>query len=1215
MGIAVTIAFFAAVTIPVSGGQTVSYALDHIPPSYNLVAYDDCGRPTRQPHIRADGVHTYSPTHVQADDRIRSVAWGWREVQAVYQNLSPALSYVVAVTYANEPFNNRVQSLYAGDIQLHGPRPLPRGGFERLVYRVPREAIHNGRLVLSLRLEGQVNVVVSAVELWAPLPSPEVLHIADVSALWKDLEGQVLDLRWDPVVDAKVQLLAKPSAQPFAEVYTDAEGRFRVPRAVLERNVTGEGLTLLARKASLEARATMAKEDLDFEPVRYRPQPAAVQGIRRPVLSLDGTWRMRADDPQIARASSLDAPEWRPFRVPGQWLQQGLDVPMDRPVSVARVFDVPASWHGRRIILRFDSVHAGTKYYLNGQLLGYSENLFTPVEWDVTHAVRVGDKNRLDMEMVVDTPSERLSYASGYAFHNVGGIDRSVRLFVVPQTYLRALRLDAGLDSEYRNGLLRVRGDVRGVASGSVCLEVRLTDAGGGLLATKRAQVPGGSADADHRAVLEMTVEVSRIHPWSAEKPVLYTATVELRDGKAVLERLVYPVGFRTVEIRGSQLLVNGRPVKLAGACRHETDPLTGRAATVRHAREDVRLMKEANLNYIRTAHYPPTQELLDEADRQGMYVEVEAPFCWVGEEDYTHLRQVLTPTSAMVDYHHRHPSVIVWSLANESSFNPCFEVSNRLVKDLDPSRPTTFNNPDPKRICDIANVHYPPMPFDAYAADDPRPLFLGEYFFPLCHEQTDVRRNPGLRELWGAGHSDPESEYAKSCAAEFGQPYMQPGEPPGAWTHIVRSDRVIGGAIWAAFDEPFYLPNGKRAGYAWVHGFWGLVDGWRRPKPEWWLARNIFSPVWFPVRRIPFAPGAKSIAIPLENRYAFTDLSELRFRWVVGNAHGEARTAVPPGGTGAITIPVPADAKPGDMVVVEAQRDQRSVVTYTGWLDGLRFPAPPVPSSGAPEVRRDGNMLRIAGDTFSLVVNTVTGECRSGSSGGLLRLPSPHLTRFDFGDLWGAQPPFAVVPDAASRRIEAVETVADRDHVILRIRDAFADYAGVTTIRLDRKGVATLDYDYAYTGADFYAREIGIRVPFEGTRWKLRWHRWSEWGSPPDDTIMRVRGEARPYRGNRASRIPESVPPKWPWMLDETEEGTADFRGVKLNVFEASLRSRTGAGLTLYAKADAHIRAAVEGGNAMLYLLNRCAIGPRLVRQGDRLSGRFTIRLEGGKP
>src|SRR5262249_19216686 len=144
------------------------------------------------------------------------------------------------------------------------------------------------------------------------------------------------------------------------------------------------------------------------------------------------------------------------FQVPGQWLQQGYVIPPSNTVSVSREFVIPRVWAGKRIILRFDAIHAGTHYWLNGHPIGYRENLFTPVEWDVTEAALPGKTNRLDLEMKTGTVSEALSYSSAYAFHDLGGIDRSVRIFALPATYIGELHVNAGLDKECRNGELQV---------------------------------------------------------------------------------------------------------------------------------------------------------------------------------------------------------------------------------------------------------------------------------------------------------------------------------------------------------------------------------------------------------------------------------------------------------------------------------------------------------------------------------------------------------------------------------------------------------------------------------------------------------------------------------------------------------------------------------------------------------------------------------------
>ncbi|MCX5771594.1 MAG: hypothetical protein NTZ09_15180, partial [Candidatus Hydrogenedentes bacterium] len=887
---------FATVLMLVTGQAPADCAIDKIPDGYHLQAYDDCGIPDRQPHFIKNPdttTHTFTRDQVPDDEKARSVITNPRQIDAVYSGLDPQLEYIVAVVYANEAFNNRAQSLWAGAVPLHGPHPLPKGKSERLLFRVPAQAVAGGALALHFRLEAEVNVVVSVVELWAPKPSPNVIYLSGVNGLVGPVEGVVLGLSYDGVAGADVQLVQAETQK--ATTITGPDGCFTFARSLFDIGGSITPLDVIARHNGAEARRRLERNDLHFEPVTYRPMPAQVEGIKEGRLSLNGLWQIATPAEPVVTGTC---------QVPGQWLQQGYDVPLDQHVTMTREFLLPNEWQGRRVFLRFDAIHAGTRYYLNDQELGYSENLFTPVEWEITQYARADQPNKLRLDMVVDTVSEKLSYSCGYAFHNLGGIDRSVWLFALPPINVRSLQLDAGLDARYTDGILRINaaidnpgGDVEDLE-----LEAGLYAQDGTPIALAKEEALKSFRAAPGITPVSLSATVKNPGKWNAEKPAIYKLVAELKQDGRVLERIERQIGFRKIEIRGTQLYVNGERVKLAGACHHELDPLTGRADTGRHAEQDVLLLKQANLNYIRTSHYPPTQELLDAADRIGMYVEVEAPFCWVApSEDLTPLRQVLTPTSAMIDYHGAHPSVIIWSLANESAFNRSFKIANGLCKKIDPSRPTTFNNPDPERVCDIANLHYPPMPYDDQIKDDPRPVFLGEYFFPICHEQTDVMINPGLRELWGHGHSMPDSEWGRYCAQSFDQTYTHPGTPPGTWTHIYNSNRLIGGAIWAAIDEPYYLPDGRKVGYAWRHGFWGLIDAWRRPKPEWYLAKNIFSPVWFPAREIESGPGGSAVSIPVENRYSFTNLSELTF-----SCNGAACVSpdVAPGGRGVLRIP-----------------------------------------------------------------------------------------------------------------------------------------------------------------------------------------------------------------------------------------------------------------------------------------------------------------------
>ena len=944
-------------------------------------------------------------------------------------------------------------------------------------------------------------------------------------------------------------------------------------------------------------------ENLFFDPVRYRPIPAQTADLESNVMLLDGVWRINPGDGK-----------WGEFKVPGQWLQQGYDIPQEKPVAVAHEFTIPKEWAGYRIFLRFDAVHAGTEYKLNGKRLGYSENLFTPVEWEITDAAKIGETNRLDLTMTVATVSERLSYSSGYAFHNLGGIDRSVRLYALPKTLIRTLRISTDLDKDYRDADLRVSLTVDDPQNAELSMFLR--DAQGKSVELSQSKWTLGNGSSD------LVARVSNPLKWNAEQPNLYVLSLDLKQGGKLLERIERNVGFREIEVKGLQLYVNGVRVKLAGACHHEHDPLTGRADTMHRAVQDVRMLKGANLNYLRTSHYPPTQELLDACDRLGVYVEVEAPFCWVGATDgLTDAVEVLTPTSAMVDYCHIHPSVVIWSIANESSFNEAFEQSDALIKELDPTRPTTFNNPDPKRICDIVNYHYPSMPYDNLDKSDPRPILLGEYYFPVCHEQTDVRINPGLRELWGMGQSDPDSDFAKAHSASYDTSFLKPGARPGVWSSIYDSNHLIGAAIWAEIDEPFYFEGGKHAGYAWVHGFWGLIDGWRRPKPEWWLAKLVFSPVWFPDRHVDFKPGQTSIKLPVENRYSFTDLSALRFEWEVRPSQtpsaqrpvplrkGDITFSLAPAFRGTIEIPIPAGTEEGDKLILRAFDSRTELIgAFVATLGEEKAHAIPVPS-GAPKWQEDGKVVSIEGEGFSLTLDRASGELKGTSA--LMKLPAVHVTRYDFGDLAGPNAqPYADLPDAATRVVEGVDAQEVPEGLRVTVRDHYQDFAGSVTWLIDGKGVGRVTYDYTYSGEETNTREAGIEFLLRPECDEVKWKRWSEWGVYPEASISRTEGSAKAHRDKRWGKERWNEEPAWPWSLDETEMGTADFRSIKFNIYEASLISPTGAGLRVDAQADAHVRPALMDGGAKLHVLNQCRMGQVVLRRGDHVKGEFAVSL-----
>lgn len=1193
----------------------MGYMLDAVPCGYYLYAYDDCGIEGRQPHVRMDDCYlwTFNTSDTDADLKSRSAVFSYKKINAVYENLNPQLDYVVAVTYANDHVYNRVQSMWADGIELHGPYALPKAKAVRLICKIPPEATSDGKVTLEWRIHGEVNATVSIIELWASSPPPgPSIRFGSIFGTQTELIGKILNLSYDGIEGVNVKLTSADKPSIVLETTTGVDGSFSFDRQQVERLEGDVRITANFEGSKIEK--VLASKDLFFDPIHFRPIPVKVGGLKSNHLLLDGTWRINPNPPEDKRPLPMDSTLWGDVKVPGQWLQQGYDIPQDKPVAMALEFVIPQEWAGHRIFLRFDAVHAGTDYWLNGRYLGYSENLFTPVEWEITKFAHVGMTNRLDLRMIVATVSEALSYSSGYAFHNLGGIDRSVHLFALPAVHIRSLHLNTDLDKDYKDADLKLAFSLDGAPNhAGMALNILLFSPQGKQInhsLPKLDLVPG-------QTDFEVATHVKNPLKWSAEKPNLYRLVLELMDGENLVERIERSVGFRKIEWHDKQLFINGKRIKLAGACHHEVDPLTGRADTMRHAEEDVRLLKAANLNYIRTSHYPSTNELLDAADRLGMYVEVEAPFCWVGpRDDMECLRQILVPTSAMVDYCHAHPSVIIWSLANESHFNEFFEVSNKLIKHLDPTRPTTFNNPDPKEICDIENYHYPPMPWHEQFKDRSRPILFGEYWFPVCHEQTDVMINPGLREYFGRGHADPDSKFAREIAAEYDLPVMKPCAKPGAWSGIYHSEHIVGGAIWASHDDAFYFPDGKHCGYAWHHGFWGLIDVWRRPKPEWYLARLIFSPVCFPASRVDYIPGEESVCVPVENRYSFTNLSELKVTWEVCGKSGIIKASIPPSSIGNIEIPIPKGTPMGESVILRAWDKNGNLVNARSIQLG-EIEQKPLPRSkaGPPKWQDDGKTIVVWGRGFSLVLDRTLGDFAVNDKrhdAPITAFPSIHLTRYDFGDLAGPNsPPYAVFPDSKTRVVEEVSAEETQEGLKLTVRDRYEGFAGWTSWLVDKEGMGRITYDYIYLGDGMNMRELGAKLLLKPECDEIRWRRWSEWGNVfPEDCILRPEGSARARRDSRWGEEAWNKKPAWPWSLDQTEFGTADFRSVKFNIYEASLESPDRKGIKVHANADVHVRPALSKDGVWMHILSQCRLGQVLLKKGDRLSGEYVVEI-----
>ncbi len=1220
------------------GEQPMNYVIDTMPPGYYLRAYDDCGASGRQPHVDMTDCYffTFSTKDTNADQKSRSAVFSYKEIRVNYDDLDPKLSYVLALTYATDQVYKRVQSLEADGVELHGPMALPKGKAIRVLVKVPQSVTQDGKMALKIKIHGEVNATASIIELWANAPGP-TLQFGAVSALPDGLAGRISDVAYKGVDGIPVRLVRPSDSTTLAAVQTTMNGDFAFPKSNFENIIPKEDLVIMADYEGQEISKKIPIADQLFEPVRYRPIPVKVAGLKSNAVSLDGIWRIDPKPADGVREKDLSGKGWAAFRVPGQWAEQGFDIPKEQHAALSHEFTVPKEWAGYRIFLRFDAIHGGTNYWLNGKPLGYSENLFTPVEWEITDFVKVGDSNRLDLDMVVATTSERLSCSSDYTGHSIGGIDRAVRIYALPALQVSTLHLNAGLDKAYRDGELQISLGLDSPAQ-EKGIEVAVGLYGADGKSVEHSAPKTAVDDLKPGAnTVNITSRVANPLKWNAEQPNLYKLVLELKKGGKSLERIERSIGFRTIEVKNRQLYVNGAQVKLAGVCHHEIDPQTGRADTMRHAEADVKAFKSGNLNYVRTSHYPCTQEFLDAADKYGLYVESEAPFCWVGRaDDLTDVKEVLVPTSAMVDYNHPHPSVIIWSLANESTWNVLFENSNKLIKQLDPTRPTTIEEARPVEApvtCDITNRHYQKLPYDVYK-DDPRPFLHGECFFLVYHERTDVRIDPGLRELWAMGSADPTSDHSRRIIENRVKGGFLCGIEPGAWSYIYHSKRVIGSEIWSGVDDISYLPSGKVESSEAGNAYWGLIDGWRRVKPELALSKFVFSPVWFPVRQLVYKPGQASVQVPVDNRYSFTNLSECKFVWELNGEKGEATINVGPGSKGEINIPVPAGTPEGSTLLVRVTNGGGEIVNASLAL-GKRKPAVlPKPHSGAPKWNDDGKTIIVQGKGFSFVLDRAKGDFDAANpahKSPLVSFPALHVTRHDFGDLNRDKPPYAVYPDAKTRIVEGVTVTEKAEGLEITVKDHYDGFAGSVRWLIDNDGVGEISYDYTYTGGatapasgsgavaprtgdDLDTREIGLMTLLRPEYDTLKWKRWSEWGVFPKDCICRTEGVAKAKRDKKWPEQPANVKPLWPWSQDQTELGTNDFRGIKFNIYEASLTAPDGSGVRVNAAADAHFRACLDGKGVKMHILSECPLSQETLKSGEKLMGKYAVRLVSGR-
>src|SRR5215204_6650482 len=507
-------------------------------------------------------------------------------------------------------------------------------------------------------------------------------------------------------------------------------------------------------------------------------------------LSLNGIWKFKASPNPASRPVDFfrpgyDVTRWAGIRVPGNIEIQGFGTPVyvnigyafphdrqnprppreDNPVgSYRRSFDLPGAWAGRRVLLNFDGVDSAFYLWLNGQRVGYSEDSRTPAEFDVTKYVQPGP-NTLAVEVYRHSDG---SFLEDQDMFRLSGIFRDVYLWSRPAQYIRDLEIATDLDASYRDATLVVRADVRNSSkvAAAAQLTMALFDVSGALVGTRTAAAKA-AAGGEGRTTLSLLVASPQ--KWTAETPSLYRIVLTLKDASGkILEVIPSHVGFRKVEISNGRILINGRPVLFKGVNRHEHSPDTGHYVSTALMIKDIELMKQHNVNAVRTSHYPNAPQFYELADRYGLYLIDEAnvechgfgtnPQNWLSNAPAWRPAYV-DRAERMVERDKNHPSVVIWSVGNECGDGPNIAAEYQWLKKRDPSRPVHYEGAarTAGASSDINSFMYPtPAATVSRAQARPDvPLLLCEYTHAMGNS------NGGLKEYWDIFYSETNAQGA----------------------------------------------------------------------------------------------------------------------------------------------------------------------------------------------------------------------------------------------------------------------------------------------------------------------------------------------------------------------------------------------------------------------------------------------------------------------
>lgn len=722
--------------------------------------------------------------------------------------------------------------------------------------------------------------------------------------------------------------------------------------------------------------------------------------------NLNGVWKfMFLDAPEYSPEgffnSDFDVTKMDDITVPGNWQLQGYGkmhysdlwynfpinppyVPTENPTGIyKRTFFVEESYRDKKIIIRFCGVDSAYHLWINGKEVGYSKVARNESEFDITDLIRVGEEN--DVTVRVYQWSDG-TYLEDQDMWWESGIFRDVELIGVPKDGINDYKVIADLDDEYKNGIFKVEAFLRTTKEVNVTFE--LVDAGENTVFTKTVVAKEGKACIDE--------VIADVNHWTAETPYLYKLFMTVEDNGQIVEVIPQNVGFRNIRLNGETFLVNGVAIKFKGVNRHDYSPQNGRVVSREEIEKDIILMKQFNINAIRTSHYPNSYYLYDLCDEYGMYLiaetdlechgfELTGDYKWITDDPSWELAYVSRMTR-MIERDKNHPAIIFWSLGNESAFGCNFRKMTDVAHEMDPTRLVHYEGDFDVESADVYSTMY------TWIENPKKPY--------LMKDIIEKSKKPHIH-----------CEYCHAMG-------NGPGNLKDYQDLVYAHDKLQGGFVWEWFDhgiESFTESGEKYYRYGGDFGddpsnkdfcIDGLIMPDRTPSPGLYEYKKVIEPI------TTTAVDIQKGIINLLSRYDFANLDRFNLVYKVMEDDVILQTgfmAVPSIEARAnkdITLPYDLSAikvKPGAHYYVNISYQLREDTSYASSgheLATAQFELPlykegiMVRPEGILNVEKEHTTLHVKGANFSLDFNLVNGNLMNIVRDGMQVLSKgPRLT------------------------------------------------------------------------------------------------------------------------------------------------------------------------------------------------------------------------------